>query len=222
MKNIDIKPNIYEKTIIALIKSYLIAFPNRIDCSEWNCIANSIGITYDLIQSFVENSSKTNQKNEHLPHAVIAENNDFESPYYELFSCLLNYYYICKSLKQIKIEDSKKSLNSNYELYQSISDNMCLMNINSGAYECICKKNFSQQFAPQSFKSFHPNDCLDKLDPYRLCNEFYSDNKEFLPLVYKIINYQLLTHANAMILIVIFQIMKYSPYIDNITKKNCY
>lgn len=220
MKIIDDLPNIYEKTMLKLIESYLRVYPKSLEISIWNDFANCIGINFNLVKELVEDSCKVKDvtKGYFDTKEVTNINCSEQSFSHEIFECVLNYYFIRKSLKEIKIDCSRTSLIENFKLYEIIAHYICMMNVNSGTYECMCNNTFSRKHAPQSFESFHPLNYIDWLNSYICSENFYDNNKRLLPILYNFINYQFITHSNAMILIVITQIMKHSAFLDNTTK----
>lgn len=56
----------------------------------------------------------------------------------DLLMCIVDYYFIQEYIKEIGFDCSKETLKKNYNTYQHISDKICMMNMNSGAYECMC------------------------------------------------------------------------------------
>lgn len=133
--------------------------------------------------------------------------------------CIVDYYFIQEYIKEIGFDCSKETLKKNYNTYQHISDKICMMNMESGAYECMCNQAFSREHAPQSFESFHPNDYTHLLDGYLFYDGYYTENKDYLPIIYEIINYQLISHSLAMLLIITMQVIKHSVYLNDTVKK---
>lgn len=202
-KNNNTMIDTYEKTILRLIASYLRAYPEHVELM--NNIACFLGVNFDLdiIQQYINEECF----------------NDLFHLDYDLLKCIINYYLIQKSIKEIGFDCSKKTLEKNYNIYKSISDNICMMNMNAGAYECMCNHAFSREHAPQSFESFHPTDYTQILDAFVVYADYYDKNKDYLPIIYEIISYQLISHSLAMFLIIIMQVIKHSVYLNDTVKK---
>ena len=84
-----------------------------------------------------------------------------------------------------------------------------MMNVNSGTYECVCNESFSAEYVPQTFESFNPQDLIQILEMHSR-KELHGDSKVIIPLLYRIINYEITAHSNAMYLIASSQLLKRS------------
>ncbi|WP_349946737.1 hypothetical protein ABFV83_00085 [Lacrimispora sp. BS-2] len=210
--------NEYEKTIICIIASYLRVYPVGLDNSQWYDISEFLCIKVDFIEKLLAFANTQNEFGcSHLNiNGEIIDLSEYWLSY-QIFECLLNYYFIRNCISQVLINNKRASLKSNYQLYQSAKHNMNMMNVCAGAYECFCNQKFSREYAPQSFESFHPDCYIDELEMYLFSDDYFKLNNNMLPIVYRIINYEILSHANSMYLIVIFQILKHSIFYNDIT-----
>lgn len=209
-KNIDS----YNKTILKLIANYLKFNSTEIDDQEWEKISYFLSIDVDSAMKMIDKI-----KNELFYQDIYRElkiNDEIidvnDNSCNKIFDCMLNYYYIKELLSKLEMKCDRTCFFKNYEIYKAIEHNVCIMNANAGAYECMCNNEFSQKHATQSFESFHPSTYIDCLNLYLNSDEYFNKNSIYLPMLYTIINYQFMTHANAMFLIVITQILKHSEF----------
>lgn len=214
----DREINEYEQIILCSIASYLRVHPMDLNISQWYDISSFLCISANTIEKILDSVCENNEfiySYLSINGKIIDLSEHWQS--YELFECLLNYYFIRNCIKQTSINNEKEILLSNYKLYQSATHNMNMMNVHSGSYECSYKQYFSKEYAPQSFENFHPSHYLDALKLY-LFDEYFDQNKSNLQMLYRIINYQIISHANAMYLIVVSQILKHSIFYNNSTR----
>lgn len=210
---VDEEINEFEKTIICIIASYLRVHPIGLNISQWYDIANFICIDTNIIQKMLDSIDLNNDfiySNLKMNGEIIDLNEYWLG--YQIFECILNYYFIHNCIQQIKVNNEKEFLISNYKSYQSAAHNMNMMNVCSGAYECSCNQIFSREYAPQSFESFHPSYYIDILQLYIFSDDYFKQNRNMLPILYRIINYEIISHANSMYLVVVSQILKHSKF----------
>ena len=86
------------------------------------------------------------------------------------------------------------------------------------SYECCKNNKFSRSHAPQSFNSFNPNNLLDMLILLEQ-NFLFSQDGELLPIIYEVLSYEMETHAKAMYLIVVMQMLKHSPFYSDQSRR---
>lgn len=203
----------YEKTMISLIISYLQIYPN-LGVNEWEKICTDINIRYVLISRFTEQAIEVgNFRCEKIvfdEEEVSICNNWYD---YGLLECLVNYNKIIQLIDKIKIGNEHKLLKNNFDTYLSICDLINLINVKSGTFECMRNDKFSREHAPQSFESFKPFEFIQLFKNCLCCDEIYNSHKDLLILAYRILNYQIRTHLNAMFLIVALQILKSSQFL---------
>lgn len=203
--------NEYEQIVLFSLSSYLRVHPHGIEVAECYNISQFLCINSEYIERLLKSVHSNEFEYTHLRvKEKVMDLSDFWFNY-GFFECLLNYYNIKKCIHEISISNDESSLKKNYKLYHSAAHSMNMMNTQSGAYECIYRQKFSKEYAPQSFKSFYPNCYIDFLELYS-SPEYYKQNSNLLSVLYRIINYEITTHANAMYLIIVSQILKHSPF----------
>lgn len=202
----------YEKIFICSAAAYMRGYPRSLTNTQWLEFAQFLSVNttslLELLESIDENDI-FDYSSIQINDVVIDLTEYWLS--HDLFACLLNYYNIYICLNKISYKSDKESFLSNRELYQIVAHNITMMNINSGTFECICNGLLSRENAPQSFKTFHPNNCLDILELFSYEEHFKIYNNR-LQILYRITDYELKSHANSMYIIVVSQILKHASF----------
>lgn len=133
---------------------------------------------------------------------------------YELFDVIVRCYYIFKALNQISELSDKEHLKNNILLFDGILHNFEIINAKSATYECMYHNRFSLDFAIYSNSGFTPKDSIHLLKLFLSASEYYEQNKDILPVIYQLLNYELYTRTNTLYLISLVQIIKHSPFYD--------
>lgn len=212
MKQLDLSKfelSDYDLIIVCNIASCLRVNPRRLSREDWSNFEGFLPLPQkaltkmlDLIEAdgtFDYVSLKTNE--------TVIDRNDLWHGH-ELFDCIIRYYEISIKLEKIRYEANQAALESNIKLFYEVVDLISMMNMNSGSFECNHSENRHRITAPQTFATFQPFNHIDYLT--QISDADYPENElRDLKIIYRIMKYELKTHANSMYLIIVLQLMKH-------------
>lgn len=207
----------YEKTIYSLAIAFGARGSHIINEPDIENIALLLSVDYQLL-----NKALKLCKNEIFP-LKIKFNNDIytlnNSNYADLFHALVIIYFIYKSLENLSDDLSYNSILNNYQIFKSCIGEFHFLNAITSTFECMYKNYYTLDFAVFNNSNYNPNAQVDLISIFLSCNDIKIFDENFLLLMYRIINYELITRVNSIYLITIAQIIKHSDFISKNIKE---
>lgn len=197
------------------------SYPYVFKDEDINGIANLLNVNYEVFDRAIKFS-----KNGYIPAGQIKLGDEFYCSdclrNAELLNALIRVYYIYKSLENLSDGTSYDDILNNFQRFQSCIGEFECINASISAFECMNREIFSLDFAVYNNSDYNPRTQLDILH-YYLIDDLQDYLKECFDPSYpqflcRLLSYDLITRINAIYLITITLIIKYSYFLSNHTK----
>lgn len=142
----------------------------------------------------------------------ISEDNVVER---HIFFTIINIFLAYRLIGQILDKDNIETVRENVDKLQEIYNLFTFINSSLSTEECMRNGHFSAEYAIFDARGFSPYYSMDLLRNFAFSNDrsFISSISEAIVLCYAL-QYALLTRLNALYLIAVTQIIRYSPFFN--------
>ncbi len=137
----------------------------------------------------------------------------------DLFHALKIVYFIYRNLEEITDGTSYEAILDNYKIFQCCIGEFEFLNALTSTVECMYKKYYSVDFAVFNNSNYQPKNELNLLLSFITTGHRDIFDRKYLPFLYRIISYELITRVNSIYLITITQIIKHSDFVSNNIKE---
>ena len=208
----------YEKTIYGMAIAHGSSYPYVFKDEDVNEIANLLNVNYELFDRAIKFS-----KNRYIPASQIKLGDEFYCTdcfrNAELLNALIRIHFIYKSLKNLSDGTSYDDILNNFQRFQCCIGEFESINASISAFECMTREVFSLDFAVYNNSDYNPRTQLELLHYYLMddlqeCLKEYFD-PSYPQLLCRLLSYDLITRINAIYLITITLIIKYSYFLSN-------
>lgn len=213
----DFDLNDYEKTIYSLAISFGVRGSYIIKDEDISNIATLLSVDYNLLCKALSFYNK-----DYIPLQIkfgtdvyIIEN--FHGA--DLFHALIIVYFIYRNLEEITDGTSYEAILDNYKIFQCCIGEFEFLNALTSTVECMYKKYYSVDFAVFNNSNYQPKNELNLLRSFITTGHRDIFDRKYLPFLYRIISYELITRVNSIYLITITQIIKHSDFMSNDIKE---
>ena len=134
-------------------------------------------------------------------------------------NAVIRTYYIYKALRNLSNGTKKDDIINNYQIFQSCIGEFESINASLATFECMLHDYFSLDFAIFNTSEYNPRNQLNLLCYFSSDSFLDIFGQEYLPLLYRIICYELITRVNSIYLITVTQIVKHSTFIEDPIKR---
>lgn len=202
--------NNYDMTVLTLAIIYKLKYPDEVMQENIEKMANILGYSEESLSKVLANSIDMNEsEGVRLGRQILSIFELRELP--DFFSTINEFIYINNQFSKISYKTDYDSIISNLELYEGIYDKIGLINGNISFNESYYRKeNNKAQFTKTSY-----------LNIYILCKTYIESteeeniNKDLINLAYLVIDFYFQSIVNTLQLVLMIQVIKYSPYYDN-------
>lgn len=213
----DFDLNDYEKTIYSLAISFGVRGSYIIKDEDISNIATLLSVDYNLLCKALSFYNK-----DYIPLQIKFGTDVYIIEYFhgaDLFHALIIVYFIYRNLEEITDGTSYEAILDNYKIFQCCIGEFEFLNALTSTVECMYKKYYSVDFAVFNNSNYQPKNELNLLRSFITTGHRDIFDRKYLPFLYRIISYELITRVNSIYLITITQIIKHSDFMSNDIKE---
>ncbi len=126
----------------------------------------------------------------------------------------IHYAYI--NLSSISLENTEKSIKNNIELFRTILFYFDSLNANLATYECMLENRFTLEYTLFDSDEFSPLSIIHMLEMLLISGDCLKYDKNIITIMTLVLKYEFYTRLNALLLVMICQIVKNSPYFSSV------
>ncbi len=126
----------------------------------------------------------------------------------------IHYAYI--NLSSVSLGNTEQNIRENIELFRSILFYFDSLNANLATYECMLENRFTLEYTLFDSDEFSPLSIINMLEMLLISEDCLEYDKNIITIMTLLLKYEFYTRLNALLLVMICQIIKNSPYFDSI------
>ena len=206
----------YEKTILTQIIAYAQEPIYNLSDENIDSIAEFLKIDITLLKKAFSFNCACRYKG----GLIIRYGND-ETECSEFFhntfiDAIIKIHFAYMNLSLISLESTNQDVSENIHLFRTVLFYFDVLNAKLATYECMLENKFSLKYTLFDSDEFSPLSIINMLEMLLISDDCLEYDKNIITIMTLLLKYEFYTRLNALLLVMICQIVKNSPYFDSI------
>lgn len=208
----------YQKTIYGMAIAHSYRYSYVFKDADIYAISSLLNVDYELLNNALHFSVDGRMPAREIKLGTQFYNLDcFKNA--ELLNAIVRCYWVYKSISELSDGTSDQDIIDNYNIFKDCIHQFECMNAFTATLECMDKGYFTLDYTVFNNNNYSPIDQIEWIYLFLTCEELDILDRTKLPLMYRTITYDLLTHVNSIYMITVAQIIKHSPFVKTEIKQ---